>query len=87
MTKAGLGRHIQWQICDIVRRYATQNTPCTIGRIHASLYPGRAPYNPQLSSLRVTLSWLVRQGRLRRQRVGRYSSFYPEYSTRNGQEE
>ena len=82
MTKAGLNTQIQWQIVHIVQHYATQARQCGTAQIYASLYPGHV-YNPQLSSLRVTLSWLVRQGMLRRQRHGRSSAFYP-VSTREG---
>lgn len=76
MTKAGLGKHTQTQIIQIVARYAAQDRWCGTGQIFASLFPGTV-YDPMCSSLRVTLSWLVRHGVLRRQRHGRYSSFYP----------
>ena len=82
MTKSGLNHQIQWQIVEIVQRYAAQGRLCGIAQIYTSLYPGHV-YDPQLSSVRVTLSWLVRHGMLRRQRHGRSSSFYP-VSTREG---
>ena len=85
MTKSGLNHHIQWQVVNIVQRYAAQERRCGIAQIYTSLYPGHV-YDPRLSSLRVTLSWLVRQGMLRRQRHGRSSSFYP-VSTREEHDE
>lgn len=75
MTKQGLGRQTQGDIVRIVKRYAAQGVVCSTAHIHASLYPGQV-YTPQQSSLRVTLSWMVRTGMLRRQRHGRYASFY-----------
>ena len=75
MTKAGLSIQTQDRIIQIVARYAAQGRLCGLAQIHFSLYA--TLYRPQCSSLRVTLSWLVRQGILRRQRHGRDSSFYP----------
>ena len=76
MTKPGLSQQTQGEICQIVKRYAAQGRRCGLGEIYASLYPGHI-YDPRCSSLRVTLSWLVRQGTLRRQRPGRAPAFYP----------
>ena len=76
MTKAGLSKATQQRIVQIVERYAAQGVLCGVAQIYASLCPGMV-YSPACSSLRVTLSWLVRQGRLRRQRHGRASSFFP----------
>lgn len=76
MTKQGLSRQTQNAIVHIVTRYAAQGVVCGTTHIYASLHPGQT-YTPSLSSLRVTLSWMVRTGMLRRQRHGRYASFYP----------
>ena len=85
MTKQGLSSQTQGHILQIVERYAAQGRLCSTQQIYASLCPGTV-YNPACSSLRVTLSWLVRQGMLRRQRHGRSSSFYP-VSTREEHED
>lgn len=77
MTHQGWSRQEQDRIANIVRRYAAQGIVCGTAQIYASLYPGQV-YNPALSSLRVTLSWMVRTGILRRQRHGRHASFYQD---------
>lgn len=77
MTKSGLSRSVQEAIIQIVDdAYAAQSRPCETPDIYARLYPGHI-YDVRHSSLRVTLSWMVRRGLLRRQRHGRYASFYP----------
>mgnify|MGYP001594520522 CR=1 FL=1 len=76
MTKSGLGKQSQRQIVETVTRYSAQGQWCDTAEIYTSLFPGTV-YDPACSSFRVTLSWLVRQGIIRRQRHGRYSSFYP----------
>lgn len=83
MTKSGLCSATQDHIAAIVVQYATQVRLCHTAQIYAALYPGYV-YDPACSSLRVTLSWMVRHGMLRRTRHGRLSYFYPA-STREGQ--
>ena len=75
MTKRGLSYATENRIVQIVAQHAVQGRWCSTSQIYTSLYG--TVYAPTCSSLRVTLSWLVRQGMLRRQRDGRSSSFYP----------
>lgn len=75
MTKRGLSGHTEDQITQIVARHAARGVLCSTAQIHAAMY--RGAYDARLSSLRVTLSWMVRKGLIRRQRHGRLPTYYP----------